>query len=304
MSNLLNNISGTKDRRYSIVYGISQAGSTNRTVVSFIDAPDEYRPSTDILVFVCSGFWGATVLTGNEGLSYTPTYDSGTRYTTGPGTGQLTGFKTNLQFFGADEGVGGSFAQIMFGNPVFPILQDEARATEKVVDTGARSTNTWVVLRKSVNGQYSGDSWRESQLSGFAISSDSIPLGNNPDSGNNQSPAVAKQNQSTLVTTFPSISDARGNSSKGIPFTPAASGKSYLAIAVATSTNSSLTGIDWGFPDGDTYSSGLVGTLYTVIKVVNMTFEEYVDGSIYPISVNDQTNMIGTISINIGEIDN
>ena len=129
-------------------------------------------------------------------------------------------------------------------------------------------------------------------------------MGNNPDSGNNQSPAVAKQNQSTLVTTFPSISDARGNSSKGIPFTPAASGKSYLAIAVATSTNSSLTGIDWGFPDGDTYSSGLVGTLYTVIKVVNMTFEEYVDGSIYPISVNDQTNMIGTISINIGEIDN
>jgi hypothetical protein len=299
MSNLLDNISGTKDRRYSIVYGISQAGSTSRTVISFIDAPDEYQPSTDILVFVCNGFWGAVSITDGNALTYSPTYDAETRYTTGPGTGQLVGFKTNLQFFGTNESEGGDFAQIMFGNPVFPILQDEARAVADA-DSGSKIINTWLVLRKSVNGQYSGDSWRESQLSGFAISSDSIPLGGD----GYQKPSVSKQNQSTLITTSPSINNARDNNQNRIPFTAGTSGRSYLAIAVATSTDSALTGIDWGFPEGDTYSSGLVGTLYTVIKVVNMTFEEYIDGSIYPVSVNGKTNMIGTISINIGELNN
>jgi hypothetical protein len=301
MSNILDNISGTKDRRYSIVYGISQVGSTSRTVISFIDAPDEYRPSTDILVFVCNVFLGASALDDNA-LTYSPTHDAETRYTTGPGTGQLVGSKTNLRFFGANASEGGDFAQIMFGNPVFPILQDDARAVA-AADSGSKIINTWLVLRKSVNGQYSGDSWRDSQLSGFAISSDSIPPGDDSDSGYNQKPAVVKENQSTLITTSPSINNVRGSQNR-IPFTAGTSGRSYLAIAVATSTNSALTGIDWGFPEGDTYSSGLVGTLYTVIKVVNMTFEEYVDGSIYPVSVNGKTNMIGTISINIGELNN
>jgi hypothetical protein len=302
MSTIINNISGTKDRRYSIAYGISLAGSTARSVVTpFIDVPDEYRPETDIAVFISSGSWASLANTTDDyQFRYSVRYDDAIY--NAPSTLNASD-RTNLQVFSVDETAGNPNCQIIFGNPVFPILNDASRATLFSPDapTVMKQTNTWLVLRKSVNGQAAGDSWSSSQLSGFALSADSIPLINDGDVAQQQ-PAIEKQNVSNLTTTVPSITNAR----KGNFQTPdeVAATKSYLAIAVAASTNPALTGIDWGFPGGETYSSGGVNGLYTVVKVLNMSVEEYLDGSQDAIRVNDNTPMIGIISIFIGELRN
>jgi hypothetical protein len=214
-----------------------------------------------------------------------------------------------MQVFKLDAG-DGSVMQVVFGNPVTPTIGPAARASFNAPEiVNLKMVNSWIVIRKSANIQQAGSSGSGNLSSGFAASADSIAMPDDSDPGTYQE--MLTHSGMTSPTSVSTLGlDYLVSGKKSIPLpskvgnTNVRNAKSYLVIAVATSTNSLLQSIEWGLPGGELYWSNNQGGAYQLVKIYNATLEEYLDAAFTPVTVNSGAAITGSLGVAIGYLGN